>query len=130
MQGLFILLDGTRSDDKRMTREEAVSWLRQYRRNDTYKPSRQLFGWRSNYDFNRAVYERYLILELIDRIKQSSIPPIEVVRRFYYDMDDILCESENSRTWAFASTMENCAGDILRYLRGKEAERRKENDKN
>lgn len=105
-----------------MTQEEAVSWLRQYRRNDTYKPSRQLFGWRSNYDFNRAVYERYLILELIDRIKQSSIPPIEVVRRFYYDMDDILCESENSITWTFASYMENSTRDILNYLRRKENE--------
>lgn len=109
-----------------MTREEAVSWLRQYRKNDTYKPSRHLFGWKGSYDFNRAVYERYLILELIDRIKKSSIPPMEVVRRFYYEMDDILCNSECAATWAFASTMENSAGDILRYLRGRE----KENEQN
>lgn len=106
-----------------MTRDEAVSWLRQYRRCDTDKPSKKLFGWRNNYDFNRAVYERYLILELIDRIKRSSKPPIEVVRLFYYEMDDILCESENAETWAFASMMENCARDILQFLRGKEKEK-------
>lgn len=108
-----------------MTREEAVSWLRQYRKNNTYKPSKQLFGWRGTYEFNRSVYERYLVLHLIERIKHSSMSPIEVIRGFYYEMDDLVCESENSKTWAFASTMESCAGDILVYLRGKEKEHEK-----
>lgn len=109
-----------------MTREEAVSCLREYRRKSMCRSSKQLFGWRPNYDFNKTVYERYLILELIKRINQSSMPPVEVIRQFYYEMDDMLCESECSKTWAFASTMENCAGDILRYLRGRE----KENEQN
>ncbi len=108
-----------------MTREEAISWLRRYRRYETDCPSRKLFGWRNNYDFNRAVYERYLILELIDRIKRTFIPPIEVIRQFYYEMDDVLCESENAETWAFASIMENCAQDILQFLREKEKGERK-----
>ncbi|MBQ8707846.1 MAG: hypothetical protein IJ523_07155 [Succinivibrionaceae bacterium] len=99
-----------------MTREEAVSLLRRYRRDETYIPSKKLFGWKLNYEFMRSVYERMLILELIQRIKQSDRGPMTVVRDFYYKMDDILCESENPKTWAFASTMENCAADIVRYM--------------
>jgi len=45
---------------------------------------------------------------------------MDVIIDFYYRMDDIVCESEQSRTWTFASTMENCCADILRYLREKE----------
>ena len=103
-----------------MTREEAVSWLRRYRRDETYKPCKTLFGWKLNYDFMRASYERYLILELIRRIDDSLKDPIDVVADFYYWMDDMVCNSEEKRTWAFASTMENCCVDILRYLREKE----------
>ena len=100
-----------------MTREEAISLLRRYRRNNTYTPSKKLFGWRRNYDFDRAVYERMLILELIREIKATDRNPMTVVQDFWYKMDYILCESENAKTWAFTSTMENCAADILRYLR-------------
>lgn len=110
-----------------MTREEAISYLRRYRRTDTYKPSKALFGWRNNYQFEEAVYARYLVLELIERISHSSEDPIEVVRSFYYWMDDMLCTSENGRTWAFSSLMENCCSDILRYLRRKEKNENAEN---
>lgn len=113
-----------------MTREEAVSLLRRYRRNETYTPSKRLFGWKLNYEFMRTVYERMLILELIRRIKTTDQNPLNVVRDFYYKMDDILCESENPKTWAFASTMENCAADIARYLEGEyiREKRRKRRD--
>jgi len=103
-----------------MTREEVISWLRRYRRDETYKPSKRLFGWKLNYDFMRASYERFLVLELIRRINDSLKEPMDVIIDFYYRMDDIVCESEQSRTWTFASTMENCCADILRYLREKE----------
>lgn len=103
-----------------MTREEAISWLRRYRRDETYKPSKRLFGWRINYDFMRASYERYLVLELIRRINDSLKGPMDVVKEFYYWMDDLVCESEQRKTWEFASIMENCCADILRYLREKE----------
>ena len=103
-----------------MTKEECIAWLRQYRRKETDAPTKKLLNWKRNAQFDRAVYERFLVQELIGRIQRSRLPPIEVVRRFYYQMDDILTESENPGTWAFASTIENCAGDILRYLREKE----------
>ncbi len=116
-----------------MTRGEAVSLLRRYRRDETYVPSKRLFGWRRNYEFDRAVYERRLVLELIRKIQSSDREPISVVRDFYYKMDDLLCESDNAKTWAFVSTMENCAADILRYLRGeriRENRRKNEDAKN
>lgn len=107
-----------------MTKDEAIAWLRRYRKEETYIPSRRLYGWRKNYEFNHAVYERYLVLELIRRIRASAMPPLEVVRRFYYAMDDVLCESEDGHaiTHTFASMMENCASDILHYLRAKDKE--------
>lgn len=103
-----------------MTREVAVSWLRRYRRNEVYKPSKKLFGWKMNYEFMRASYERFLVLELIRKIDESNRDPILIVQDLYYKLDDMVCESERSKTWAFASTMENCCADILRYLREKE----------
>ena len=103
-----------------MTREEAISYLRRYRRNEVYKPSKNLFGWRRNYYFDEAVYTRFLILELIDRINSSTKDPIETIRDFYYWMDDMMCGSEQNRTWAFSSCMENASRDIIRYLRAKE----------
>ncbi len=112
-----------------MTREEAVSLLRRYRRDETYVPSKQLFGWQRNHEFDRAVYERMLVLELIRNIKSTDQEPISIVQDFYYKMDDILCESDCAKTWAFASTMENCAADILRYLReGSTQEKRRNED--
>lgn len=115
-----------------MTREEAISLLRRYRRDETYVPSKKLFGWQRNYEFDRAVYERMLVLELIRKIKTTDKSPISVVRNFYYKMDDMVCESDSAKTWAFASTMENCAGDILRYLQEgtSKEKRRKEDAKN
>lgn len=103
-----------------MTREKAVLLLRRYRRDEVYKPSKKLLGWRMNYQFMRASYERFLVLELIRRINTSTKDPIKIVQDLYYEMDDIVCESDRSKTWAFASTMENCCADILRYLREKE----------
>lgn len=105
-----------------MTQDEAVLWLRQYRRCDTYVPSPALFGGKKNYEFTKAVYERWLVLDLIEQIKKTSLPPMEVIRRFYYDMDDLITESENPITWSFASIMENSARDIMNWLRRKENE--------
>lgn len=120
-----------------MTKEEAVSWLRRYRRDRIQygvKPWSTNWKLKNNF-FNQYVYERYLVLELIRRINESPLPPIEVVRNFYHFIDDILCESDDGQfiTHYFSSIMENCAGDILRYLREKDsADNRKEkkNDTN
>lgn len=108
-----------------MTKEEAVSWLRRYRRSNTVygiKPWSSQWKYK-NYPFNRHIYEQYLTFELIRRIKESTLPPLEVVRNFYFFMDNILCESDDAQfiTHYFASMMENCAGDILRYLRERDA---------
>lgn len=91
-------------------------------------PSTQLLGWKMNYEFKRAVFERYLILGLIEQIRQSDCPPMTVVQNFYDAMDDMVCNSESALTWDFASIMENCAADILRYLRAEHLkEKRRKN---
>lgn len=99
-----------------MTKEEAISLLRRYRREETYTPSRNLLGWKMTHDFKRSVYERYLILELIRRIKESNCPPTVVIRSFYSFMDEMIGDSDHSRTWEFASYMEMCLRDILIYF--------------
>ena len=111
-----------------MTKDEAIACLRRYRRNQTDTPSTLLFGWRMNYDFKRAVYERYLILELIKWIKSSECPPLLVAQKFYETMDDMLCNSESALTWSFASIMENCASDILVYLRAEQLKEKRRKD--
>ena len=111
-----------------MTKDEAIACLRRYRRTQTDMPSTQLLGWKMNYEFERAVFERYLILELIGEIRQSDCSPMTVVQKFYYAMDDMVCTSESALTWGFASIMESCAADILRYLRAKNLkEKRRKN---
>lgn len=100
-----------------MTKDRAIALLGRYRQEETVVPSGRLFGWNGGYEFNRNVYARYLISDLQRRICESDGDPIEVVRGVYSALDDILCGSESRITWAFASTMENIAGDILRFLR-------------
>lgn len=111
-----------------MTKDETIACLRRYRRNQTDTPSTRLFGWKMSYDFERAVYERYLILELIEWIKSSECPPLLVAQKFYEAMDDMLCNSESSLTWGFASIMEACASDILRYLRAEQLKEKRRKD--
>lgn len=110
-----------------MTREKAISYLWQYMKDETFLPTKRLLGWKINYDYKRAVYERFLVRELIRAIEKTDCDPIETVRRVYYGMDERMSQSEESKTWAFASIMGNCAADILRYLRRKE---KNENAKN
>ena len=104
-----------------MTKDEAVTCLRRY--------GRSRMGWNltpwsprwkmKNYAFEKNVYEQVLIKEMIRKIRDSDLSPVETVRKFYYFLDDILCESEDGQfiTHYFAAVMENCAGELLRYLR-------------
>lgn len=107
-----------------MTRETAIRYLRKYRREETWDPlgfdMRRMFNPRYRIDFKNAVYERGLVDELINRILVSDNDPIEIIREFYYSMDDAISTSTRSKVWEFAGTMENIASDILSYLREKE----------
>ena len=108
-----------------MTKSEAISLLRRYRREQLFKPSPRLarisLVYR-NSSYIEEIYSRTLVLELIRKVNEApeDADPLSVIRDFYYFMDDMVCESVNPSTWAFASTLENETGDILRYLRWKE----------
>lgn len=107
-----------------MTREEAVSLLRRYRR-DAYSYNPKCFARpKGDVEFRNYVYGRYLCDELIDAIRHSKEPPIDVVYDSYAMFDTILSESEDDHfeTHSFAAVMEHEAGRILRYLKQKERE--------
>lgn len=108
-----------------LTKEGAIRLLWRYYDTECMKPTKQLYAWKLNYDFIRASYEEILIDDLIQRIRDSNMDPMDVIRAFYYEMSDVIAKSERRLTWAFASTLENCIGDILRYIR---KERNEEND--
>lgn len=103
-----------------VTGDEAIRHLRNYLAHEIRMPKARTFGRTQSYAFNKAVYERCLVKELIDRIRESDEDPIAIVRHIYRLMDDTLCESESGKVWAFASTMGNCAARILGYLTQKE----------
>ena len=129
MQGLLSFAR-IRKEEAVTTREEAVSLLRRYRR-DVYRsrPKRELFTMKQ-YDavVYTCVYGRYLVDELIRRIRCTDEPPIHVVYDLYSALDDVLSESDDDHfeTHSFASLLENECGDILRYLKHMEAEKQNE----
>ena len=113
-----------------MTREEARSLLRRYRREMyRYNPKAMIFPKRNDY-LETCVYGDYLICELIRKINASQEDPIRVVSLVYIKLDDILGDSDDDHfeTHRFAARMEQECGNILRYLRT--AERRNEDAKN
>ena len=127
MQGLLSFAR-IRKEEAVTTREEAVSLLRRYRR-DVYRsrPKRELFTMKQ-YDavVYSCVYGRYLVDELIRRIRCTDEPPIHVVYDLYSALDDVLSESDDDHfeTHRFAAIMEHEAGNILRYLKTIEKEQK------
>ena len=100
-----------------MTKEEAVSWLRRYRRGVKLNPFTIRTPWyKADYIRERYVYERMLILELIERIKNSNKRPEEVIHGLYWDVDMFMLDSDNPRTHKFLRIIERCLGDILEEL--------------
>lgn len=100
-----------------MTKEEAVSWLRRYRRDVKLNPFTIRTPWyKKDYIRERYVYERMLILELIERIKKSDKRPEEVIHGLYWDVDMFMLDSDNPRTHKFLRIIERCLGDILEEL--------------
>lgn len=107
-----------------MTREEAISLLRRYRRAVyRYNPKFILFAKRDAL-FHQCVYGKFLIEEMIREIRYSDEDPIEVVCGIYSYLDWILGESDDDHfeTHRFAALMEHEAGNILRYLKTIEKE--------
>lgn len=111
-----------------MTQEEAISLLRRYRR-DVYRCNLSFvrFPKRDAY-FQTYVYGRYLLSELIRRIRESEEDPIQVVSQAYSKLDYILGDSDDDHfeTHRFTAKMEYECCEALRYLRT--VERKKNED--
>ena len=110
-----------------MTREEAISLLRRYRR-DVYRYNEKtvIFPKRNAY-FKICVYGRFLVDDLIRKIMHSYDDPIRVVSRRYSELDEILGDSDDDHfeTHAFAALMEYECGNVLRYLTTGERKKKK-----
>ena len=101
-----------------MTREEAISLLRRYRR-DVYRYNEKTVIFpKRNAHFKICVYGRFLVDDLIRKIMHSYDDPIRVVSRRYSELDEILGDSDDDHfeTHAFAALMEYECGNVLRYL--------------
>lgn len=104
-----------------MTREEAVSILRRLKRDYREKKS---YIWcpKQNVEFQKTIYIKCLIDEMIKQIRCSHTDPITTVRGFQSFFSDILGDSDDDHfeTHRFAGIMEYESGNILRYLLDKE----------
>lgn len=95
-----------------MTKNEAIAIMRAYEKN-LYGPKK----WFEAHEFRLRSYQRVLIWELVRRMEESALSdPIAIIRIFRSEMDDIMCESEERRTWSFASYMLEGSQDILDLL--------------
>ena len=99
-----------------MTKSEAVSFLRRYRRDVRISPL--YIPWRKNdYVIQKYAYMRYVIGLLIEKIRNSNENPIAVVHKAYWNSDMFMMESDNVYTHKFLKIVTECLGDILVDLR-------------
>lgn len=110
--------------DTIMTRAQEILLLRRFKREDTANPSRRYWTSVSDYEFARNSYMRSLVDMLIERRRTTDESCYILLRRMYYELDDYTAdpgERYSSVVHAYASTMESCVGELLRYI--KEAEK-------
>lgn len=93
--------------------EEVIRQIRLYRR-DCLIPGRR---WWSKFEIKKRSLERFAMTEAIRRIaNHKNEDPIRVLYAFKSEVDDMLAESEHSRTWAFCGQMWDAIGGLLEYL--------------
>lgn len=103
-----------------MTKERAIALLRKYLREDSERLRYNVtYVANIGYEIMRSEYEGVIVRVLIMKIKQCNKDPYEFIQDFYFELDDILCESGplEFTVHAHASVMENVVGDILRFFR-------------
>ena len=105
-----------------MTREEAVTLLRKYRRETRISPLYVPF-FRNDYRMERYVLDRYLTKGLIREIGNSDSNPISIIQEAYWNVDDLILESSNPYTNHFARMVQCSLGDILEFLLENERKR-------
>lgn len=113
-----------------MTRDRAISLLRRYRPGELSPPKHYCLASWTMYEFGERVYTRYLVGELIRRLRcaPSSQYPMDIVQRFYWEIDEILVNSKNPITSQFTRAIDRIVGDILDYLWAEEDKQTKRID--
>lgn len=105
-----------------MTQDQALTYLREYRRFYCHTFNESSMLWHMNSDYKSLCYRRYLVSMFIHKINNSKVDPIRIVDQFISDLDYILGESDDDHfiTHQFAAILEYEAYCILRYLKQKE----------
>ena len=97
-----------------MTKQEAIEGLEMYEQMCCFEPK----SYWSKYDFTYKSYSKSIIPFIIKRILDSeNHDPLVIIRLMKMDLDDLIGESENSRTWAFCSIMCKILDDIILWLK-------------
>ena len=96
-----------------MTKQEAIEGLRMYERMCCFDPKP---GW-SKYDFRYKSYSKSIIPFLIDIVEKSKYDPLMEIRFFKMNLDEMIGDSDNKRTWEFCSIMCKILDDIIIWLK-------------
>lgn len=92
-----------------MTKQEAIRRLKECKR--MYTLPMVIYN---NYDFRYRSYANTLISFLIRRIEESSgNDPIGIIRYYKMELDYLIGDSKNSRTWAFCSIMRDICNCLI-----------------
>ena len=113
--------------DKWLTREEAVAWVKVWGEQNIPKHNLRFPNSFLDHTITSAIENVYLtglVNELIERIRTGNDDPVTEVAKYYYEMDEILINSDDSQFTVhfFASYMESAAYDVLIFLKDKEKE--------
>ena len=104
-------------NEKWMTREEAVVWLRVWK--DQNVPKHNLYFSVMNpkriTSGTENVYLTGMINELIELVRESNDDPITTVANYYYEMDEVLAMSDDDHfiTHRVAGFLERASYDVL-----------------
>ena len=97
-----------------MTKQEAIEGLEMYYRMCCFEPK---YGW-SKYEFRLKSYTRTLVPIVIDMIEKSPMSdPIAIIRTFKMQLDDLICESDHSKTWDFCSYAMKICDELIDWLK-------------
>lgn len=101
-----------------MTKERAISLLIRYRGEAPSPPKHYCFAKWTMYEFGERVYTRYIVGELIKRIRDApeSVHPLHVVQTFYWWVEDTMIDSQNPITNQFTKIVYRIAADLSEYL--------------
>lgn len=97
-----------------MTKQEAIEGLEMYKRMCCLVEPKAYW---SKYDFAYKCYAKSLVPFVITRIRKCDADPIMEIRAMKDELDEVIENTKNERTWDFCSTMHRIFDEIILWLR-------------